>query len=145
MIVWLMISNKWGFVILSYFGTCFLQLLLFSDCPALLSSSSFPLGCPTTDAKKVKTHSHVKNYLRSLKDLWEVHYKAWKNCGPLSDHADPLVIVTSSMENIHLKKVWVDLHIVACHLPRAPSYSGVRTSVEGSQMLGDRALAVASK
>ncbi len=35
-------------------------------------------------------------------------------------------------------------YIVACHLPRAPSYNGVRTWVEGSQMHGDRALAGAS-
>ncbi len=33
------------------------------------------------------------------------------------------------------------VYIVACHLPRAPSYGGVRTWVEGSQMHGDRALA----
>ncbi len=36
------------------------------------------------------------------------------------------------------------LYIVACHLPRAPSYGGVRTWVEGSQMRRDRALARAS-
>ena len=36
------------------------------------------------------------------------------------------------------------INIVACHLPRAPSYGGVRTWVEGSQMRGDRALARAS-
>ncbi len=35
-------------------------------------------------------------------------------------------------------------YIVTCHLPRAPSYGGVRTWVEGSQMRGDRALARAS-
>ncbi len=35
-------------------------------------------------------------------------------------------------------------YIVACHLPRAPSYGGVRTWVEGSQMRGDRALVGAS-
>ncbi len=29
-------------------------------------------------------------------------------------------------------------HIVACHLPRAPSYGGVRTWVEGPQMRGDQ-------
>ena len=33
---------------------------------------------------------------------------------------------------------------ILCHLPRAQSYSGVRTWVEGSQMRGDRALAKAS-
>ena len=36
------------------------------------------------------------------------------------------------------------IYIVACHLHRAPSYSGVRTWVEGSQMRGDCALAGAS-
>ena len=36
------------------------------------------------------------------------------------------------------------LYIVACHLPRAPSYGGVRTWVEGSQMREGRALAGAS-
>ncbi len=35
------------------------------------------------------------------------------------------------------------LYIVACHLPRAPSYGGVRTWVEGSQMRGYRVLAIA--
>ena len=35
-------------------------------------------------------------------------------------------------------------YIVACHLPRAPSYGGVRTWVEGSQMRGNRAWAGAS-
>ena len=34
--------------------------------------------------------------------------------------------------------------IVACHLPRALSYGGVRTWVEGSQMRENRALAGAS-
>ena len=34
--------------------------------------------------------------------------------------------------------------IVACHLPGAPGYGGVRTWVEGSQTRGDRALAEAS-
>ena len=29
-------------------------------------------------------------------------------------------------------------YIVACHLPRAPSYGGMKTWVEGSQMRGDR-------
>ncbi len=29
------------------------------------------------------------------------------------------------------------VYIVACHLPRAPSYGGVRTWEEGSQMRGD--------
>ncbi len=33
-----------------------------------------------------------------------------------------------------------DIYIVVCHLPRAPSYGGVRTWVEGSQMRRDRAL-----
>ncbi len=32
-------------------------------------------------------------------------------------------------------------YIVACHLPRAPSYGDMRTWVEGSQMRGDRTLA----
>ncbi len=36
------------------------------------------------------------------------------------------------------------IYIVACHLPGAPSYGGVRTWVEGSQTCGDRALAEAS-
>ncbi len=36
------------------------------------------------------------------------------------------------------------VYIVACHLPRAPSYCGVRTWVEGSHMRVDRALAGAS-
>ena len=36
------------------------------------------------------------------------------------------------------------LYIVVCHLPRAPSYGGVRTWVEGSQIRGGRALAGAS-
>ena len=36
------------------------------------------------------------------------------------------------------------IHIVACHLPGAPSYGVVRTWVEGSQMRGNRALAEAS-
>ena len=35
-------------------------------------------------------------------------------------------------------------YIVVCHIPRAPSYGGVRTWVEGSQMSGDRALVGAS-
>ncbi len=35
-------------------------------------------------------------------------------------------------------------YIVTCHLPRAPSYGGVRTWVEGSQMRGGHALAGAS-
>ncbi len=40
--------------------------------------------------------------------------------------------------------VLLEGNIVACHLPRAPSYAGVRTWVEGSQMCENRALAGAS-
>ncbi len=45
-----------------------------------------------------------------------------------------------------VKDLNISEYIVACHLPRAPSYGGVRSWVkpEGSQMCGDRALAGAS-
>ena len=38
---------------------------------------------------------------------------------------------------LHFQKWAKNLYIVACHLPGAPSYGGVRTWVEGSQMRGD--------
>ncbi len=50
-------------------------------------------------------------------------------------------------DNIHRKSYMHYVnpsYIVSCHLPRAPSYGGVRTWVEGSQIRGDRALARAS-
>ena len=46
--------------------------------------------------------------------------------------------------NYRLLKFVAEKYIVACHLPRAPSYGGVMTWVEGSQTCGDCALARAS-
>ena len=68
----------------------------------------------------------------------------WKACSkkiPRDDHInyEPKVSGKASLE------IWQNVNnIVACHLPGAPSYGGVRTWVEGSQMRGDRALARAS-
>ena len=56
----------------------------------------------------------------------------------------PYLYYLWSIKNIRDHLLWRCYDIVACNLPRAPSYSGVRTWVEGSQMLGDRALARAS-
>ncbi len=48
-------------------------------------------------------------------------------------------------EKINFKRLSCrPLYIVACHLPRAPSYGGVRTWVEGFQMRGNCAMARAS-
>ncbi len=56
----------------------------------------------------------------------------------------PTLIPKRKATSEKLRFFWGRVYIVTCHLPRAPSYGGVRTWVEGSQMRGDRALVGAS-
>ena len=83
--------------------------------------------------------------LKNYTPIWTIFLKSY----PKGDF-DTKTVRSQTVQNgvFHLKKKHVSLkgeHIVACHLPRAPSYGGARTWVEGSQMRGDRALAGAIK
>ncbi len=70
-------------------------------------------------------------------------FERWSCCKIIEQNI-PRGLIFSGLTTMYMYYLNGLYYIVTCHIPTAPSYGGMRTWVEGSQMRGDRALARAS-